>query len=84
MRFLTRNNMLDLNAKGAIADSNSLTPWFMHPNIAILKNEIVFGHWASLEGKTGVNHVHALDTGCVWGNGMTLMELKTKNLFIEK
>ena len=84
MRFLTHDHKLDLNAKGAIADSKMLTPWFMHKNILTLKDELVFGHWASLEGKTGLNHIHALDTGCVWGNGMTLMNIKTKNLIIEK
>ena len=29
MRFLTHDHKLDLNAKGAIADSKILTPWFI-------------------------------------------------------
>ena len=84
MRFLTSDNKLELNAKGAITDSQTLTPWFNHPNIAKTKHDIIFGHWAALEGRTDNPRVHALDTGCVWGNTMTLMELSTKKIIVEK
>ena len=39
----------------------------------------VFGHWASLNGKTKNPKAFALDTGCVWGNrltGLCLEDLK--------
>ena len=84
MRFLTSDNKLELNAKGAITDSQTLRPWFNHPNIASTKHDIIFGHWAALEGRTGNPRVHALDTGCVWGNTMTLMQLNDKKLITEK
>jgi bis(5'-nucleosyl)-tetraphosphatase (symmetrical) len=84
MRFLTSNNKLELNTKSAVTDSQTLTPWFNHPNIAKTKHDIIFGHWAALEGLTGNPQVHALDTGCVWGNSMTLMELSTKKIITEK
>ncbi|TMP07139.1 symmetrical bis(5'-nucleosyl)-tetraphosphatase [Pseudoalteromonas sp. S3178] len=84
MRFLTANNQLELNAKGAITDSRELTPWFKHPNIVNAKHDIIFGHWAALEGKTANPCIHALDTGCVWGGSMTLMELSNKKLIVEK
>ena len=41
MRFLTSDNKLELNAKGAITDSETLTPWFNHPNIAKSKHDII-------------------------------------------
>ena len=34
----------------------------------------------SSTGRTGVQGVHALDTGCVWGGRMTLMNLDTHEL----
>ncbi|MNO02818.1 Bis(5'-nucleosyl)-tetraphosphatase, symmetrical [compost metagenome] len=33
---------------------------------------LVFGHWAALMGATGKADIKALDTGCVWGNSLTL------------
>lgn len=84
MRFLTHENKLELNAKGAITQSNTLIPWFCHPNIDNAKQNIIFGHWAALKGETGYKHVHALDTGCVWGDSMTLMELANKKRITEK
>lgn len=81
MRFLTPDEQLDLSYKGAITDSNAMIPWFNHPRFKTLKKDIVFGHWAALEGKTSHSHIHALDTGCVWGGKMTLLELSNKQRF---
>ena len=84
MRFLTADNQLDLSAKGEVTSGNNLTPWFMHPAITTAKQTLIFGHWAALNGKTPHNHLLALDTGCVWGGAMTLIELKNKQKTIEK
>ncbi|MCW1718613.1 symmetrical bis(5'-nucleosyl)-tetraphosphatase [Pseudoalteromonas sp. A3] len=84
MRFLTSNNTLELSAKGAISDNKTLTAWFTHPNIKALENNLIFGHWAALEGVTQLNHIHALDTGCVWGGALTMMNLQTKQKIVEK
>ena len=84
MRFLTSNNTLELSAKGAINDNKTLTAWFSHPNIKALENNLIFGHWAALEGVTQLNHIHALDTGCVWGGALTMMDLQTKQKIVEK
>lgn len=83
MRFLNANNQLDLSAKGKIDDSNTLMPWFAHHNLKGINFEIMFGHWAALEGITQNKNVHALDTGCVWGGVMTLIELSSKQRFTE-
>ena len=81
MRFLTIDEQLELTYKGGITDSNAMIPWFRHPRFNTFKKHIVFGHWAALEGKTQQENIHALDTGCVWGGRMTLMELKNKKRF---
>jgi bis(5'-nucleosyl)-tetraphosphatase (symmetrical) len=39
--------------------------------------KIIFGHWAALEGRCDEPDVFALDTGCVWGGSMTLMNVDT-------
>ncbi|GAB0111548.1 symmetrical bis(5'-nucleosyl)-tetraphosphatase [Pseudoalteromonas distincta] len=84
MRFLTKENKLELNTKSAITNNDELTPWFKHPNINRIEHSIIFGHWAALEGKTDNKNIYALDTGCVWGNAMTLMELENKKIIAEK
>lgn len=78
MRFLTPDNQIDFIHKGAPKDTPKFKPWFKHPNIQSLNNtKIIFGHWASLLGKTDNSNIIALDTGCVWGNELTLIELNT-------
>lgn len=61
-------------------DSN-LQPWFKLKGAHLEGAPIVFGHWAALLGKTGSKNVHALDTGCVWGNSMTMLRWEDKKLF---
>jgi len=81
MRFLTHNNQMDFTHKGSPEDTPELQPWFLHDSIKTMKNtKIVFGHWASLLGKTNNPNIIALDTGCVWGKELTLIELKTGTL----
>jgi len=56
----------------------------MHPARTTAKQTLIFAHWAALNGKTPHNHLLALDTGCVWGGAMTLIELKSKQKTVEK
>ncbi|WP_149982094.1 symmetrical bis(5'-nucleosyl)-tetraphosphatase [Pseudoalteromonas rhizosphaerae] len=81
MRFLTLDEQLELSYKGGIANATAMIPWFKHPRFTTFKQYIVFGHWAALEGVTDHENIYALDTGCVWGGAMTLLELKNKQLF---
>ena len=50
-------------------------PWFSHASRKTRNVKLIFGHWAALEGQCDEPNVFALDTGCVWGNAMTLMNL---------
>ncbi|NOU52412.1 symmetrical bis(5'-nucleosyl)-tetraphosphatase [Pseudoalteromonas sp. JBTF-M23] len=84
MRFLDTQGALDLNHKGPALSSNTLMPWFEHERFKHDNNRYVFGHWAALEGKTNLNNVIALDTGCVWGGPMTLMDLTSGEHFSSK
>lgn len=79
MRFLRPNGRLDLKAKDGLASAPSGTQaWFLYPR----KNKdagarFLFGHWAALDGRTYRDHAIALDTGCVWGGHLTLLDLST-------
>lgn len=84
MRYCHADGQLDLLSKGPLTDpggpaakDHSLDAWFRHPRPQHGDERIIFGHWASLQGKTGDRSAIALDTGCVWGNHMTLYCLET-------
>lgn len=82
MRFCYADGRLDLNYKGEIAGKpTDLYPWFELPNRMFINEKILFGHWAALNGKTGLSDVIALDTGCVWGNKLTALRLEDMQVF---
>ena len=81
MRFIKGKNTLDFHCKVApeYADTN-LAPWFKCQNDKLNSSKkIVFGHWAALNGLTHNNQFIGLDTGYVWGQKMTLLELSSHN-----
>lgn len=88
MRFVDAAGALDLgNKKGPEQANPGTFAWFKHPAFkdlafkndsnktgqAVSKPRIVFGHWASLEGKTRSKQFIGLDTGCIWGGKLTAM-----------
>ncbi|MCL7943204.1 symmetrical bis(5'-nucleosyl)-tetraphosphatase [Marinobacter sp. ATCH36] len=77
MRFIAEDGTLELAAKES-ADSapDGFAPWFRFPRKDRVK--VVFGHWAALEGQTDSERYIGLDTGCVWGGKLTLMNLDTE------
>jgi len=75
MRFCQADGTLELKAKEGLASApKDFAPWFSFPR-RDPQLRIVFGHWAALEGRCEVPGIHALDSGCVWGGQMTLMNL---------
>ncbi len=78
MRFVYANGQLDLQSKGSEPNpGRKVAPWFSYPERETRHEKIIFGHWAALEGKVDSDNLFALDTGCVWGNHLTLYRLKT-------
>lgn len=85
MRFCTASGALDLKSKGSTAKKSllhgePLLPWFQHPRAEHEQARILFGHWAALEGKTDSGRFVGLDTGCVWGGHLTLLNLATNEI----
>lgn len=82
MRFCHADGRLNLANKGAVKDKEEhLLPWFDVVPRANADANIIFGHWAALEGVVDVPNVFALDTGCVWGNKLTAMRLGDNERF---
>lgn len=76
MRFIAPDGRLELTAKASADDAPSgYAPWFEFPRPD--ETRVIFGHWAALEGRTGVDRFIGLDTGCVWGGALTMMNLDT-------
>jgi bis(5'-nucleosyl)-tetraphosphatase (symmetrical) len=76
MRFCRADGTLDLKSKeGLDTAPPGFAPWFSIPGRKTRGQKIIFGHWAALEGKCDEPGLFALDTGCVWGGAMTLLNI---------
>ncbi|HSC85509.1 MAG TPA: symmetrical bis(5'-nucleosyl)-tetraphosphatase [Pseudomonas sp.] len=76
MRFCTADGTLDLKSKeGVDTAPPGYAPWFSYPQRKARGQKIIFGHWAALEGHCDEPGLSALDSGCVWGGAMTLMNI---------
>ncbi len=83
MRFVDSEGRLNLSRKGGVEDAPpGFFPWYTrrHPDNADVN--VLFGHWASIDGNTGVLKTFALDTGCVWGRSLTALRLDDGEYFV--
>jgi bis(5'-nucleosyl)-tetraphosphatase (symmetrical) len=84
MRYLKNSNALEFDTKCHPSSAPSdLSPWFNinNPNLTP-QHSLFFGHWASLLGQLPKNsgctaQIHALDTGYVWGNSLSMHCIET-------
>lgn len=83
MRFCNQEGKLEFKHKG---ESNKppegYKPWFDN-DLRIMQDPVhlLFGHWAALNGETGIENISALDTGCVWGGKLTAFNLEEGRVF---
>lgn len=76
IRYCRKNHSMDFKYNGAPGTQpKNLTPWFSHPNRKQLNARVVFGHWSTL-GFYHDDAVTCLDTGYVWGQKLTAINLK--------
>lgn len=82
MRFCDQQGRPLLDFKGKINQAPpGHYPWFSVPNRIPIDKDIVFGHWAALEGNCPIPNIHAIDTGCLWGGKLTAFRLSDKRRF---
>ena len=88
MRYCYANKHLEFENKLAPKTSSSkeqqvkLLPWY-ELSSTINTTTWIFGHWAALMGDCTAPNVYALDTGCVWGNHLTMLRWHDRKIFIE-
>ncbi len=84
MRFCEDDGTLDFKQKGSAKSIKQfykkLYPWFTCPTRRNIPLTIVFGHWSTLVNDSPLNYysdgkVIGLDTGCLWGNKLTIARL---------
>ena len=81
MRFCDTAGNLNLTSKGPTDTApDGFAPWFSYPVERPASLKLLFGHWASIQGHTGQQNIIALDTGCVWGGPLRILELETGQL----
>lgn len=78
MRFCSPKghlNFTESGYKGKLRKNRK--PWFTFNNNSFADYRVIFGHWSALGLLNTPQHL-ALDTGCVWGNHMTLAKIPKK------
>jgi bis(5'-nucleosyl)-tetraphosphatase (symmetrical) len=82
MRFCDTFGRMDLTYSGAPGSQpEELIPWFNLPMELDSSYTIYYGHWAALDGSTGISNRIALDTGCVWGNKLTAYCIENQSYY---
>jgi len=82
MRFISQSGRLDLAANsGPLSPPKSMKPWYEYSPLKARKTRIIFGHWAALQGLLDHPEVIGLDTGCVWGGHLTVMNLHSGEFY---
>lgn len=82
MRYCFPDGLLNMSWKNKPENTPPpLKPWFDLPRKIPPEYAIIFGHWASLEGKGTPKGIYGLDTGCCWGGKLTLLRWEDKKYF---
>lgn len=86
MRYLEPDLRLNLSEKSSPQNNkhSTLTPWFTHQSALPQDYTLIFGHWASLMGAVSNKQFKALDTGCCWGNYLTLWHQESDDKLIQE
>lgn len=84
MRYCFNDKRLDFSCKESPSNApKTLMPWFDFQHINS-HTQWIFGHWAALMGQCQPNNIYALDTGCVWGQHLTILRWHDKKIFTEQ
>lgn len=77
LRFCSSDGTMDFSANGTLETAPlGCFPWFEVPERRTEDATIAFGHWAAL-GLMIRERLIAVDSGCVWGNRLSAVQLST-------
>lgn len=83
MRLTDKKGRLEFSFKESLEDEmpKGFAPWFEFESLAAQTHQIIFGHWAALQGKTISSNIQNVDGGCVWGNQLLAYRLNDRQMF---
>jgi bis(5'-nucleosyl)-tetraphosphatase (symmetrical) len=87
--YLTRMRLMDVDGRLEFEFKDALDapmptgfkPWFEFESQAAQTHQLIFGHWAALQGKTISQKIQNVDGGCVWGQQLVAYRLEDQQLF---
>ncbi|WP_312209787.1 symmetrical bis(5'-nucleosyl)-tetraphosphatase [Acinetobacter variabilis] len=83
MRLTDTEGRLEYSFKDSLDDPmpEGFKPWFEFESKTAVTHQIVFGHWAALQGKAISERIQNVDGGCVWGNQLMAYRLEDQQMF---
>ncbi|OTG77949.1 bis(5'-nucleosyl)-tetraphosphatase (symmetrical) [Acinetobacter terrae] len=83
MRLTNSEGRLEFSFKDSLDDPmpQGFKPWFEFESEAVKTHQLIFGHWAALQGKTINPQIQNVDGGCVWGKQLIAYRLEDKEIF---
>lgn len=83
MRLTDAEGRLEFSFKDSLNDPmpDGFKPWFSFDSLASKSHQIVFGHWAALQGEKVAANIQNVDGGCVWGNQLLAYRLEDQQMF---
>ncbi len=87
--YLTRMRLTDAKGRLEFGFKDALDapmpvgfqPWFEFESLAAQTQQLIFGHWAALQGKTINSQIQNVDGGCVWGQQLMAFRLEDQHMF---
>ncbi|MDQ6998256.1 MAG: symmetrical bis(5'-nucleosyl)-tetraphosphatase [Mariprofundus sp.] len=81
-RYCSSDGVFNWDVRTGESSDEKERPWFSHKRLKWLADtHVVYGHWAAKGLVDDQPHVLGLDTGCVWGNPLTLAQLEKGGRF---
>ncbi len=81
-RYCTSDGLFNWDVRTGESSRYRDRPWYAHKRARWRrKTHVVYGHWAAAGLVADQPHVLGLDTGCVWGNALTLAKLRRHGRF---
>ena len=83
MRLTDAEGRLEFDFKDALDAPmpDGFKPWFEFESQAAQTHQLIFGHWAALQGKTISSQIQNVDGGCVWGQQLVALRLEDQQIF---